>query len=242
MGILKKELNNSFVQVPNEAIEDDISANAFRVYVYLLSRPDNWQINNSDLKNKLNIKSNETIAKCFKELVTAGWIDRTKRTDEAGRFIGGYDYIIYNERGLKNPVSENFQIRKKSTFGKIPKHINTDLNTNTKNNTNTDYTGKNQQSLFNQPKYTEDKNCLFRNSSVANFDDFKSFFQKEADAGVDIYHYFEVTKNWSEAKGVKRKSWIAQARNIMLSDKNKGKLVTSQPGGEENSYLEFLNM
>ena len=34
-----------------------------------LSKPDNWIINNEDIKINLNIKSSETIAKFWKELI-----------------------------------------------------------------------------------------------------------------------------------------------------------------------------
>lgn len=244
MATLKKKLKNNFTQTPNKAILDNtISASAFRLYVYLLSRPDNWEVNNADLKNKLNIKSNESIAKYFKELLNSGWIDRQKKQDKNGKYEGGYDYIIYNEIGLKNPNLESFQIRKESKFGNFPKtNINIDSNTNTdsKINIENESSQQKQSEIFNVPKRIEDKKCLFKNSSVAKWEDFKTFFNEEINAGVDVYYYYEITKNWSEGKGKMRKSWIAQAKNIILRDKKDNKVKMVDNG--DSTKVDYLNL
>jgi len=135
MTILKKSLTSNFTQIPNEAIEDmELSAIAFRMYAYLISRPDNWKVNNTDIKKRLGIKSNETMSKYLHQLINAGWLFREKTKDSKNRFTGGYSYYIFDK---KNPNSENFLIRKKSKLEKNPKHSNTDFNTNTNSNNNT---------------------------------------------------------------------------------------------------------
>ena len=52
-------------------------------------------------------------------------------------------------------------------------------------------------------------------------------FKKRDDLKIaDAKFYFDVTLDWSRAKAVKKKDWLAQVRNIARSDMNRGKLKT----------------
>lgn len=176
MSILKKQVNNKFTQIPNTVIEDtEICGEAFRLYCYLLSKPDNWQINNKDVKQKLNINANQTIAKYFKQLLDSGWIVREKAKDSNGHFSGGFDYIIYDE---KFSNSENVQMWKNSKFEKSSNYINTDSNTNTDLNNNTENI----------------KNTTYSNDSLQNHQPEKSFSKKSED--IILY--------WNTLEGTKK--------------------------------------
>lgn len=66
---------------------------------------------------------------------------------------------------------------------------------------------------------------LFKDSEyydVVNF--IKAFSDDELYKQCDLPYYHARIKNWSESKNVKLISWIAQARNFMLSDANNNKL------------------
>lgn len=84
---------------------------------------------------------------------------------------------------------------------------------------------------------------LFSDSEFIDFVKFEAQFE-----GTDYEHcnlkvYHEKVKNWSAAGGNKKKDWIATARNFMLSDKDKNKLIlrngTKQAGQGNQGEEEF---
>jgi hypothetical protein len=73
MAILKNKLKASYTDIPNELITDSkVSHGAFRVAVYLFSKPNDWHVNNTDIKRQLGIKDNQTLANYWKCLITKG--------------------------------------------------------------------------------------------------------------------------------------------------------------------------
>lgn len=70
----------------------------------------------------------------------------------------------------------------------------------------------------------EPKRCLFANSRFARFEDFEKCFDKPEFKEIDILYYYNSVADWSASKGRMQKDWIAQARNFMRGDKNKGQL------------------
>lgn len=116
MSVLKNKLKDKFVTVPQEMImSKELSFGAKVLYCYLVSKPNDWVIRNSELMGALNI-SKDTIAKYFKELVSTGWIDRKRQVDSQNQFTGLYDYVIYETPKVseigKMPKSEDFRNRK----------------------------------------------------------------------------------------------------------------------------------
>lgn len=91
MAIIQNKLESGFTRIPNSVINADISAGAFRVYVYMISKPNGWKINNADVCLQLQIKRKETIAKYWKELIDAKLVSR-KRGDKTSGF---YNQMIY---------------------------------------------------------------------------------------------------------------------------------------------------
>lgn len=137
MSIIKNRLSRNFTTLPNAIITEKISANAFRIYCYLISKPDGWTVLNNDIKLQLDIKHDRSIAKCWKELITTGWVTRQKMVNDEGKFSGGYDYQL-NEIAIL-PDEQNILIGKKCLLvknanqQKMAKHINTDLINKTNN-------------------------------------------------------------------------------------------------------------
>lgn len=73
MSIIRNKITKKFTTVPNLIIIDDkLSHGAFRVYSYLLSKPDGWKVINSDIQQKLNIRQAQTLANFWKELTNSG--------------------------------------------------------------------------------------------------------------------------------------------------------------------------
>jgi hypothetical protein len=71
---------------------------------------------------------------------------------------------------------------------------------------------------------TEPHKCLFVNSRFAKFEDFEKCFDKPEFEQVDILYYYNAVADWSASKGRMQKDWIAQTRNFIRGDKEKGKL------------------
>ena len=94
MGILKNKFCENYFKVPNKIFDYELSAGAFQLYCYLLAKPDNWQIINADIKLKLNINSNHTLAKYWAELLDKKLISRERNKNENNQISGGYDYEI----------------------------------------------------------------------------------------------------------------------------------------------------
>lgn len=132
MSVLKNRLKEKFVTVPKKIITDNqISFGAKIVYCYLVSKPNDWVIRNSEIMEDLNI-SKDTIAKYFKELVVNGWIDRKRQVDSQNKFTGLYDYVIYETPKVseigKIPKSESF--RNRENAGEITETISSSNNIN----------------------------------------------------------------------------------------------------------------
>lgn len=71
---------------------------------------------------------------------------------------------------------------------------------------------------------TEPHKCLFANSRFANYADFEKCFDKPEYEKVDILYYYHSVADWSASKGRMQKDWIAQTRNFIRGDMEKGKL------------------
>ncbi len=106
-----KDKNNHFVQADKELINNkNLSAKAKGIMLYILSKPDNWSVYESEIAKNMNdgVKS---IRSGIKELMEHGYIERKQRRCSGGKFIG-YDYTVYENRCLstestERPFSEN---------------------------------------------------------------------------------------------------------------------------------------
>ena len=94
---------------------------------------------------------------------------------------------------------------------------------------------------------TEPHKCLFANSRFSKFEDFEKCFDKPEFEQIDILYYYHSVADWSASKGRMQKDWIAQARNFIRGDKEKGKLHLKpqyqqwKKGVDINGAMEFLN-
>ena len=94
---------------------------------------------------------------------------------------------------------------------------------------------------------TEPCKCLFANSRFAKFEDFARCFDTPEFEQIDILYYYHSVADWSASKGKMQKDWIAQTRNFIRGDKEKGKLHLKpqyQQGKKSvdiNGAMEFLN-
>ncbi|UXS59864.1 DnaD domain protein [Staphylococcus ureilyticus] len=99
-----KESGN-FVTVHKDFIYDNkLSARSKGILLYLLSRPNDWQIYTSEVQKHMKdgVKS---VNSAVNELISIGYIKRTLKRSENGTFKG-YEYQVY-EIPTEMPLAEN---------------------------------------------------------------------------------------------------------------------------------------
>ncbi len=136
-----KESGN-FVTVHKNFIHDpNISWKAKGILLYLLSRPDDWQVYEKELE-KHSLDGRDSLKNGIKELETTGYIVRTRKRDDKGR-LREYEYSVYEQPtqnglsnvGLSNVGKTNTGL---SNVGKPVPTNNDFTNNELTNNNNTD--------------------------------------------------------------------------------------------------------
>lgn len=126
ISILRKQ-KMPFTQIPNIAI-DDLSFNALGLYVYMMSKPNNWNFTIKSISSQRKNDGETKIKTAMKELKDSGWVKYIKNYDGTG------EYILYIEPKVENQHLDKAKSTKptcgKATCGKST-HIN---NTNKDSN------------------------------------------------------------------------------------------------------------
>jgi hypothetical protein len=93
-----------------------------------------------------------------------------------------------------------------------------------------------------RPRRTSEPICLFEDSRYFDVDKFVAEFTAPEYRQIDIVYYHGVCMDWSSSIGAKKRDWIATARNMMRSDKEKGKLhlIGANNTGLDADTIEYL--
>lgn len=122
-----KESGN-FVTVHKSFIHDDnLSWKAKGILLYLLSRPDDWRIYETEL-NKHSSDGRDSLRTGIKELEEAGYIHRTRRRNEKGQ-LREYEYQVFEK---PNQIGKTYV--GKTNIGKSDTTNNNSTNNNNTNN------------------------------------------------------------------------------------------------------------
>lgn len=106
-----KESGN-FVTVHKNFIHDNnLTFKAKGILLYLLSRPDNWQIYESEML-KHTKEGKDSLKSGIKELEDVGYIKRTRKRNDKGH-LNGYEYLVY-----EHPIHNGNSYLGKSDDGK----------------------------------------------------------------------------------------------------------------------------
>lgn len=93
-----------FTMIDNGVINNpQLSMKSKAILIYLLSKPEGWQVYESDIQNHCT-DGRDSIRSGLAELIKAGYIVRGKRRVN-GKF-GGYEYEVFDEP-TQNTVTEN---------------------------------------------------------------------------------------------------------------------------------------
>ncbi|MEB6059560.1 conserved phage C-terminal domain-containing protein [Staphylococcus pseudoxylosus] len=133
-----KESGN-FVMVHKNFIHDsNLSWKAKGILLYLLSRPDDWQIYETELE-KHSSDGLSGLKSGIKELEEIGYIQRNRKRDENGR-LNGYEYLVYEQPNHIRFSNVGKTVNGKTNNGKT---VNGESHTTNNNSTNNDLTNNN---------------------------------------------------------------------------------------------------
>jgi hypothetical protein len=123
MNKVTNKTKKFFTQIPNDLIRNSsISDRARFLYCYMSSMAEEWQFYQSKMAKDLGY-SKDTLRKYLDELVSTGYLKRTQKRSELGRF-DSFDYVI---DFIPNP---DFTVAGKSRHGESPKRENPTLKKN----------------------------------------------------------------------------------------------------------------
>lgn len=89
--------NKQFFMASNDFARDpDISSRACKVYIYLISHSEGWQVTVRSVATATGLGKN-TVASALRDLEQAGFIDRHQLKDSSGQFAG-VEYLVHRER------------------------------------------------------------------------------------------------------------------------------------------------
>ena len=90
--IIRSTRKTRFTVIPNELLEDSsLDWKDLGMLVYLLSKPDNWEISVEHLKKQRSM-GRDAIYKCLDAIILAGYAKREKKRD------GTVDWMIFDEK------------------------------------------------------------------------------------------------------------------------------------------------
>ena len=149
----RKRKKNGFTQVSNAMLEDTrLSWRAKGLLCYMLSRPDNWKINKTDLYKKAT-EGRDAMQKSLDELKKLGYLHIYAQKNEKGlidTWIWEYDDVAFEPTILKNQITEKpqetgqnvsiFQTTEKPDSGESSVWNSSIYNNTDSNNTNNNNT------------------------------------------------------------------------------------------------------
>ena len=106
-----KNKDNPFVMIDKVWVcNPGLSAKAKGILLYLLSKPDDWVVYETDICNHM-LDGIKSIRSGVKELIGVGHLHRNQVRDSKGRFLG-YEHIVYENPHQSSlftevPFSEN---------------------------------------------------------------------------------------------------------------------------------------
>ena len=98
--IIRAARTKSFTVIPNDILTDrDIPADALGLFVYVLSKPDNWEIRATHLCNRFNC-GKDRVYRMLKDLRECGYVDFERSAD------GSTSWIVSETRATA-PYADN---------------------------------------------------------------------------------------------------------------------------------------
>lgn len=84
---------NNFTLLSNEAFNAPLKADTLGVWLYLLSKPEDWEVVPQQLRKRFSV-GRDAMRRIFRELTDYGVMVKQPRKGNAGK-LNGWDYIVY---------------------------------------------------------------------------------------------------------------------------------------------------
>ena len=95
MAIFRAIKNKNYTIIHNGFLTDNkLSLKAKGLLAYFLSKPDDWNFYTSEISQNCK-DGKDSISTAIKELISLGYVERFRWRDEEGKFVGGYNYFVY---------------------------------------------------------------------------------------------------------------------------------------------------
>jgi hypothetical protein len=191
MNKVTNKTKKFFTQIPNDLIRNSsISDRARFLYCYMSSMAEEWQFYQSKMAKDLGY-SKDTLRKYLDELVSTGYLKRTQKRSELGRF-DSFDYVI---DFIPNP---DFTVSEKTRNGESPKRENPVLkNKNFK-----------EEKIIKNNKFKESSKNSNEFLPDEEIDEFSNFSKVKTESKVNpfsIISQIEKEKTFAEQKEKERK-------------------------------------
>jgi hypothetical protein len=191
MNKVTNKTKKFFTQIPNDLIRNsNISDRARFLYCYMSSMAEEWQFYQSKMAKDLGY-SKDTLRKYLDELVSTGYLKRTQKRSELGRF-DSFDYVI---DFIPNP---DFTVSEKTRNGESPKRENPTLK---KNNLKEEKIIKNN----NLKESSKNSNEFLPEEEINEFSNFSKVKTESKVNPFSIISQIEKEKTFAEQKEKERK-------------------------------------
>jgi hypothetical protein len=174
--IIRNEVSDNFSVLPNHLMNDErLSADELGLLVYLLSKPNDWRVQTSQLQARFGIGRDKT-KRIIRQLEQYGYIAKDLQRAEGGQFASNR-YIVSDSPLTENPLTD------------YPLTVNPSL---TKNRVlqNTEYT--NQEGSSVRKKYSVD--------DISLTDERRAYAEKY---GLDADELIEDIRIWAAKRSRK---------------------------------------
>lgn len=130
MSILSKSFKCNFTQVPNEIINDkNVSLKAKGLYLYMVSKPDNWEFSLSGMEIQLQ-ESKPAILRIIDELIKCGYMEKIKNRVNGRQALN--DYILHEKPYFSSEYQNVTQKMRLSNCDSVNDTTSNTKQTNTK--------------------------------------------------------------------------------------------------------------
>ena len=191
MSVYRRHKRTDFSVIDNHVFKDkDLTLKAKGLLATILSLPDDWKYSIEGLAS-LCSDGTTSVTSALNELISRGYITRTRSNDESGRF-NGYIYDIYEkpqEPCSENPITDD-------TITENQQVLNTNIS-------NTKVLNTKELDIYSVTVAEKPKRFV-----PPTLDDIKAYCQ-ERNSCVDpnlFYDYF-TTGGWKDSEGKPVKNW-----------------------------------
>lgn len=234
MAITITPPKTGFTVVQNKFMEaDSISLTDKMVFIYLASRPQNWQVNVKHIGKILSV-SPRTIQRSLKALEDAGFLQRSQQGRTTGGTFGRVDFQLSWEPALHRATNPPCDI-----YGST---VNVALNK--KDSNNTEYNNKTEQggshNLTNNP--VTSPTASSPNSYTPEFEAVWQEYARKEDKGRAFKNYKKRVRSHGEVSVVSAIRAYMQQREREVHDGSSHK-YTKKLGnflGEDATYEQYL--